>query len=217
MKLSGLFNRLMSRIYPPRCPYCDGVISEDRLSCDECAKKLEVLPVCSYAMGGVPCLSPFPYDPPYSDAVKRMKFHRRPSYAPRLAAQMALIIAEREKTDFDVITCVPMHPKRIRRRGFNQAELLARELASLTEVPYEPMLRKTRDNPPQHKMNGFPEKIKNVRGLFKVEGSAPRGRRVLLVDDVITSGATLGACARALKNSGASAVSCVTVCGQRNK
>ena len=217
MKNIGFKRAVKTAFFPARCPYCDIVIDPERYACADCGADLPEIPVISYIEGGFRCVSPFLYTDCYAEAVKRFKFSGRAQYSEQLAFAVVTALNCSGDLGFDHVTCVPMHPKRIRRRGFNQAELLARELASLTEVPYEPMLRKTRDNPPQHKMNGFPEKIKNVRGLFKVEGSAPRGRRVLIVDDVITSGATLGACARALKNSGASAVSCVTVCGQRNK
>jgi len=112
---------------------------------------------------------------------------------------------------FDVIVPLPMHWLRRWRRGFNQAALLAHELGRRTGLPVENLLKRTRSAPPQAGMTSAKRRT-NVAGAF----NAPRpqsvhGRRVLLIDDVLTTGATAGVCARALKRAGAASVTVLTV------
>lgn len=213
MKLRDVKNRVLTRLYPPRCPFCDGVLRTEDYCCAECKKRLWEHTLSPYALGGVPCAAPFPYADEYAEAVKRFKFRRRPGYAKPLAVPMVQALLEKNAVGFDAVVYVPMHPDKQRVRGYNQAELLAREVAALMGIPCESLLVKTRDNPPQHTMESTAAKQKNVRGLFKAfDKAAVKGKSILLVDDVLTSGATLGECAKVLRRSGAADVFGVTLC-----
>jgi ComF family protein len=114
-------------------------------------------------------------------------------------------------TRFDVIVPMPMHWLRRWRRGFNQAALLARELSRRTGLPLENLVKRTKSAPPQAGLTSARRRA-NVAGAFTTPNpQAIQGRRVLLIDDVLTTGATAGVCARALKRAGAASVTVLTV------
>lgn len=112
----------------------------------------------------------------------------------------------------EVIMPVPLHPKRLRWRGFNQSILLAREVSRAYSVPMDPFsLRRVRETPPQTELNEE-ERRRNVRGAFALApGRSIERRNVLLVDDVYTSGATVNECVRTLRKSGARKVFVLTL------
>lgn len=106
----------------------------------------------------------------------------------------------------DLMLPIPLHPRRMRRRGYNQSELLARPLGKAKGIPTEPeLLRRTRHTMPQVGL-GPDERHDNVRGAFTADASGVRGRHVLLIDDVLTTGATMSAAAEALLDAGAASV-----------
>lgn len=112
----------------------------------------------------------------------------------------------------DVIIPVPLHPKRLRWRGFNQSVLLAQQVSRALDVPLDPfVLHRNQETPPQTQLTEE-ERRKNVRGAFSLNPHRPiKGRRVLLVDDVYTSGATVNECSRSLKRGGAKEVYVLTL------
>jgi ComF family protein len=107
----------------------------------------------------------------------------------------------------EVVVAVPLHPKRLRERGYNQSQLLAKELASLTKLPLvDDCLIRKRHSPPQARTATASERRTNVADAFSCRDRRLKGKQVLLIDDVATSGATLDGCARALKKAGATTV-----------
>ena len=113
---------------------------------------------------------------------------------------------------FDIVVPVPLHRKRLRERGFNQAFLLARELSRHIGVPCEKkMLKKEKPTVPQVLLSG-PDREKGVRGAFRIrEEDQVAGRSILLVDDVYTTGATVNECSRVLMAGGAKRVEVFTL------
>lgn len=108
---------------------------------------------------------------------------------------------------FDVIVPMPLHWRRRWRRGFNQSELLAREIGRRWNIPVRKLVRRKRATAPQAGLTSA-QRRKNVQGAFEAaRGANLRGMSVLLIDDVLTTGATAGACARALKRAGAAHIS----------
>jgi ComF family protein len=147
----------------------------------------------------------------YRDGLERVlhafKFERHDFLATPLAHLMRDTLRER---DFDAVVPVPMHPKKRRKRGYNQAELLAVALAeSIAKRADASLLTKTVERETQSTL-ARAERASNVRNTFAAAGRV-EGRSILLVDDVCTTGETLRACARALLDAGASRVSAITV------
>ena len=150
------------------------------------------------------------YEGPIEVAVQRFKYEGWR----RLAGPLALLLAERlavEGLAADCVLAVPLHERRLSQRGFNQADLLARELRTkLSLVSPRGDLVRTRATPPQVGHDRM-WRLENVRGAFAWRGPNLEGRSVMLVDDVATTGATLEACAAALRASGSGPVIGVSV------
>ena len=137
------------------------------------------------------------------------KFGRHDFLDVPLAGLLERLLRARGDLDFDAVVPVPMHRAKLRQRGYNQAELLARALASRLNMPCRALLRKTADRPPQSTLPRR-ERAANVRSAFVAERAA-RGRSLLLVDDICTTGETLRACARALRSGQAARVCAIVV------
>ena len=212
-KPKKLKDRILAVLFPQRCIFCRAVIHADSDYCDKCAKKLPETYYVKHAVGGARCCSPFLYKDGYAAAVKRMKYGGKKNYARPLALFAAGAAArEYNLSSFDFVTCVPMHKRSFKKRHFNQAEELAKEFCAFTGLIYLDTLEKYKQNKPQHSMHRS-ARASNVKGVFRVlDKQAVRGRKILLVDDIITTGNTLGECARLLKKAGCAEVSCVTVC-----
>ncbi len=213
MNRKKILTGLVSVFFPQRCACCGRVIVPSALFCPEC---LAALPKTVYersAVGGFLCSAALLYEEPYSTALKRFKFHSKPGGLRGFA--YLTVKAARERfagKDFDAVTCVPMTRLAVFKRGYNQSEELARACAKLMALPFEPVLEKYRSNAPQRTLNRS-RRMKNVRGVFRIRKShSVTGKRYLLIDDVITTGSTLGECARVLKTGGCSEVCCAVLC-----
>lgn len=213
MNRKKILTGLVSVFFPQRCACCGRVIVPSALFCPEC---LAALPKTVYersAVGGFLCSAALLYEEPYSTALKRFKFHSKPGGLRGFA--YLTVKAARERfagKDFDAVTCVPMTRLAVLKRGYNQSEELARACAKLMALPFEPVLEKYRSNAPQRTLNRS-QRAKNVRGVFRIRKShSVTGKRYLLIDDVITTGSTLGECARVLKTGGCSDVCCAVLC-----
>jgi ComF family protein len=148
---------------------------------------------------------------PLSEAIQRFKYHRSLSTGKALAALGAMHFPL-ESQYYDLIVPVPLHPERLRWRGFNQSLILSRAIGSAQKIEVDPfLLERTRPTVPQTQLSES-ERRANVSGAFAV--LAPerlKRKRVLLVDDVYTSGATAEECARALCRAGAQVVDVFTL------
>jgi ComF family protein len=153
------------------------------------------------------------YDRALVKAILLLKFERIDPLGSWFAARLAeLVERDREKLAADVIVPVPLHRLREKERGYNQAELLAKPLAKRLRLPCQPVLLVRTRPRPDKRLLSFDERWASVRGAFATRpGTQVDNRRVLLVDDVLTTGATLDACARALREAGAKSVIGLTV------
>ncbi len=194
---------LLELIAPARCAACDLTLEGDEEGfCGGCGILLD-----DAGEGWRPparAASLYVYGGPLADAVRRMKYGRRTDLLGTLGGLLAAGTAAYAGR-VDVVVPVPLHPKRLRERGFDQAALLAKPVARALSLPLDlARLRRTRHTPAQAGLDAA-ARADNVRGAF-VARTDPRRPRVLLVDDVRTTGATFVACTEALRAAGASDV-----------
>ena len=200
---------LLSVFFPGRCPYCRELTGTNRHECDRCRSTLPVRTVSKKLPSGEVCVAPFYYEKQVRMAIIDMKFHRCPFNSKSLADNMAVTVRSAfESESIAVVTGVPMLKEQKRKRGYDQAELLARELSGLIRIQYKPLLKKAVANLTQHELSGEKRK-KNVSGVYEaVNTGCFQGKTVLLVDDICTTGYTLSECCKVLREAGAGKVIC---------
>lgn len=226
----------LDALLPPLCLACQSVVDQPGMVCPTCWAKLSFLgaPMCRS------CGLPFPHDvgasaecaaciadPPPWDRARAVfaydetsrslvlgfkhsdRLHAAPAFGRWLARAGAELVGEA-----DIIAPVPLHWLRLALRRYNQSALLSHALAKTSGITCIPdLLTRTRRTPSQGKL-GRAERLKNVAGAFRLREryrERVEGKRVLLVDDVLTTGATARACVKALTSAGASAVDVVTL------
>ena len=146
------------------------------------------------------------------DAILAFKFKAKLGGLDAFGRLMAQTAAERYSGEFDAITWVPVSKKRLKKRGFDQARYLTASMCVDWHVAPLETLRKMTDNPPQSGLEDAAARRANVLGVYEaVSPEQFAGKRLLLVDDICTTGATLGECARVLKAAGAAEVLCLTL------
>ena len=215
-----LLDDLLDLLFPPKCPFCQSILETPADPvCPACQKSLPWLVgragerKVDFTQG---CCSPLAYRGRVPDSIHRYKFPGTPSYAGAYGLLAAQCVRDNRSAPLDLVTWVPLSPKRRRKRGFDQAEALARAAARELELPVRGTLEKFRNNGPQSHLHEASERRANVLGVYRLrEGVELAGLRILLVDDVVTSGATLSECARLLRSAGAAEVLCATLAQAR--
>lgn len=180
---------LRKRSLMGQCHRCHsfGVFSEQCRSCRDWP---------DYLAGNV---AVWPHQDGWQQAILDFKFRNMPWLSEALAAELAPVLPK----DYDLLVPVPLHPKRFHERGYNQSELLAKSLSKQLGIPWQNSLSRIRHTPHQTGMNRE-ERLKNLDGAFAMHPKAAvAGKRVILVDDVFTTGTTIRQCARVLYQHGA--------------
>lgn len=209
----------LNLLYPPKCPFCGRVL--ERGEEGWCASCQEDLPWTEPGEGKAvegcdACLSPLWYRDGARDGVHRYKFGGGRGHAALFGELMAQCLQNRWEGLVDLVTWAPLHPKRKKKRGYDQAELLARRVGKLSGLPVEPTLEKLRATAVQSQAGEDEARWANVQGAYRaLPGLDLTGKRVVLVDDVATSGATLAQCAAALREAGAETVVGLTLARAR--
>lgn len=211
----SLGQRLLDILFPRKCPFCRQVTNDDTLPCPECQRELPWL-VDREAVGRAEFLKEYACALRYQGLVRscvlRYKFSPKALYAKALGPITAQCAADHFRGRFDLVTWVPLSRKRLRRRGFDQAELLARFVARAFDMEPVSLLRKRDDVGVQSRLKDPAARRANVLGAYSVPNPAlAAGRRILLVDDLITTGATVSECARVLLLAGAAEVRAVAL------
>lgn len=209
--MNRTFDSLLHRLYPSRCAFCNKVIENEQQACPDCLKKTRNVPVIKTVLQNSFCVSAFPYNDIYRRGILDYKFKGRKRSAVCFAEYIAAAVKEFYKNDsIDYITAVPLTKKQKRRRGFNQAEELGRRLSEILGIPYRECLVKIRDNQLQHTLSKS-DRAKNVKGVYKTADKEINNLKLLVVDDIITTGCTLEECSKILKKAGCK-VLCCTLC-----
>jgi ComF family protein len=155
--------------------------------------------------------SPYYFDGTVRKAIHELKYHNLRALADPLAGLLHTYL-QMNNIDGDIIIPVPLHKSRLRRRGYNQSSLVATRLGKLAGIPViEGGLARIKDSKPQARTKTGDERRKNVAEAFSCRDGNLQGRRVLLIDDVCTTGATLEACAETLKKTGVMSVWGLTI------
>lgn len=205
-------HQLLDLFFPPKCPFCGKVLDHAGI-CPACEKALpwtEEGAGVRELPGGVRCAAPLWYEGKVREGLLRFKFQGARAAAGPLGELVARCAAERFSGAFDVVTWVPVSRRRLRSRGYDQARLLAESACRLWEVRPEQLLQKITDNPAQSGLTEKAARRANVLGVYEAaEPERIQGCRILLVDDICTTGATLAECARTLRDAGAADVMCV--------
>ena len=216
----NLWESFLDLLFPPKCPFCQKILDDPRAPvCPECQGKLPWLlgeDALRAVEGTAGCLSPLAYRDQVRDSIRRYKFKGRQGYHKAYGRLVAQCVHDHLDGRWDLITWVPLSDQRRRERGYDQAFLLASAAAlELGEVAVE-TLRKGRNTEAQSGLDGDAARRANVLGAYTaVDAELVEGKRVLLIDDVITTGATISECARILRTVGAREVVCATLARAR--
>ena len=206
---------LLDLIYPPRCAFCRRLLSgREKGVCRFCRPKLPYVPAdgqVQHFRNVDKCLSPLYYHGNVKDSLHRYKFGGATAYAD-IYSEFIVKCIDENQISCDSITWVPLSRRRLRKRGYDQAELLAKLIAKhLGQRPVR-LLKKLRDTPPQSQTGSAEKRRANIVGAYVcLRPERVQGKRILLVDDIVTTGATLSEAAKVLKKAGAKEVICATL------
>jgi len=191
----------MPKLLPPLCPKC-GKPQVNGVVCATCRQR-------QTKIDGI--RSAFRFEGTMRQAIHQLKYRNLKAISSSLAVLLADYLLLNPLLG-EVLVPVPLHPRRLRERGYNQSVLLAKELSRLINLPViTDCLIRVKEAKPQVRTTTVKERRKNVTGAFICHGDKINGKQIILIDDVCTSGATLEACATALKNNGAVSIWGLTI------
>lgn len=216
----GLVKWFLDLVYPPKCVFCEKVLKNGRI-CTDCLKDLP------YTAGDAvsqklpfidSCIAPLYYEDKVRESILRYKFFGMQAYSAEYGEIMSEFIDNNlDCGSIDVISWVPLSRIRLRGRGYNQSQLVGSDISKRLGLPKKALLVKTGNNKPQSRTSSAAERAKNVSGMYRAaDAEYVKGKTVLLIDDVVTTGSTLSECARVLKKSGAKCVYCAAIARHRD-
>ena len=217
--ITTVAKNLVNLVYPLRCAACSK--SLDPLNelgvCKTCADGIKPNPKSHCATYGdffEIAYSAFLYEKALKELIHVLKYKNRISLSGLLSEKMISFVKENESilTDIDVITFVPIDMRRLRRRSFNQSRIFASHLSRRFGVPLADMLEKSRRTRPQNELSRE-DRLVNLAGAFRIKKGVTitEGLKILLVDDVMTTGSTLEECSKTLLSAGAAGVKCLAL------
>ena len=207
---------LLDLLYPPRCVFCRALTTTaggERI-CPECR---ETLPWTEdgaekYGEAFSVCVAPLYYRDNVRESLHRYKFGGAAGYAETYGPLLAECVRTKLRGGYDLVSWVPLSRKRLRERGYDQAKLLAAATARALGEPLVPTLEKQVDVAKQSAAGGAEQRRANIAGAYRVPyPETVAGKRVLLIDDIVTTGVTLSECAKTLRAAGAAAVVCAAL------
>lgn len=200
---------MLRLLFPPKCVLCKRILSGNETDlCHTCRKDA---PAFSRTKSNIPFIAHWTalwyYKENVRKSIQRFKFSNRRNYAAAYARLLTVRLLEVYPEHFDILTWVPVSALRKFRRGYDQSALLAKAAGQELHIPATPVLRKIRHTPPQSLLRDASQRRANVLGAYAVcKKSDLSGKRVLLLDDVVTTGATASECAKMLLSAGAKEV-----------
>lgn len=209
-----MIERLLHLLFPDKCVLCRKLLEEDQTDlCPHCRSHAPDFPGAKMKLSFVAQWTGIWY---YKDDVRasllRYKFGGRRSYASAFGRMLAMKLHRMQWDDMDLITWVPISRRRKFRRGFDQSELIARVVAQELGMPLVAATKKIRHTKPQSTMGDAAHRRANILGAYRVtDPMILKGKRILLIDDIVTTGATASECSRVLLTAGAKEVKLATV------
>ncbi len=207
-----LYHHLVQLLFPPKCVLCGKLLQKDETDlCHTCRieapwyRNTKRKPQFLDSVAAI-----WYYEGTVRSSILRYKFRGRRSYADAYGRLLAMAL-QKEGLEFDLITWVPISRMRKWKRGYDQVELVARAAGRELGLEPVPALKKIRHNRPQSGIHGQAERRANVLGAYKSLGRDVSGQRILLLDDILTTGATASEAARVLKTAGAAEVHCAVL------
>lgn len=210
--------KLLDLLFPPKCAFCGNLLEDEGGICAKCAGALPFTDDAHALRKGSfgQCAVTFWYEDMVRQGIHGLKFGGRRATAQVFAGYMVQTVAEQLGGQFDLITYVPVSPKRLRQRGYDQSRLLVENMAKSWDTCAVPTLEKVRENTVQSSLHRAEERQANVLGAYRViNPNTVAGQRILLVDDVLTTGSTMSACRDTLLLAGAACVVCAALATPR--
>jgi len=209
-----MLQRLLNLLFPPRCVLCGEFLAKEETDfchyCRQNAPEFEKSNLKFSFLAGWTCV--WYYKDTVRDSLLRYKFAGRRSYAQIYGRMLAMKLQKEGMDTFDILTYVPIAPLRKLTRGYDQVELLTNAVGAELGIAPRRTLRKIRNTPPQSGIKDPARRRANVLGAYvAVEPQSVRGKKILLLDDIITTGATASECARVLLTAGAKEVYCAAL------
>ena len=213
-----LYHFILELLFPPKCVLCRKLLKNGEIDlCGDCRLDAPEYPNRKIK---IPFLDSFAavwyYEGNVRRSLLRYKFRNARSYSLSYGRILAMKLLRQYPDGFDLLTWVPVSRLRRIRRGYDQVELLARAVGKELGVTPVPTLKKIRNNRPQSRIHDASARKANVLGAYRIlECADVTGKRVVLLDDILTTGATAGECARILLSAGAKEVHCAAVAAAR--
>ena len=216
----GVLSSFLDILFPPRCVFCRKFLSgKEKLICTSCAESLP------YTEGGGEktgdffsvCVAPLYYEGAVRESVLRFKFKGATGYSKAYGKLLADCIRENLTGRYDLISWVPLSSRRLKERGYDQSMLLAMAAALELDDVAVCTLDKVKDVEKQSTVGSAEKRRANIAGAYcAADPELVAGRRILLIDDIVTTGSTLSECARTLLEAGAAEVLCAAVARTRD-
>ena len=209
---------IFSWLFPEKCALCGRILEQKEL--DLCQMCRVEGPDCPVSKTKYPFLDEWTalwyYEGNVRRSLLRYKFYGKRHLARSYARLLGMKLLREDRAEFDILTWIPISGKRLRKRGFDQVQLLAEKLGMELGVMPTATLKKVRHNRAQSGITGYAQRKANVMGVYQVlDAAALTGKRILLLDDILTTGATAGECARVLLTAGAKEVKFAAVAAAR--
>lgn len=216
----GFFSTFLDILFPPKCVFCRKVLKNSRETvCADCLAELPYTGNNGLQNGDFfsVCLSPLYYEDDVRSSLLRYKFKECTGYADTYGKMLADCVKEELGGRYDMISWVPLSRKSLKKRGYDQAKLLALAMAvELADAAVSTLVKK-RETKKQSSLGSAEKRRANIFGAYAVpDRELVEGKRILLIDDIITTGSTLSECARMLRLAGAAEVLCATVARGRD-
>lgn len=222
MKKQSLKSKLLDILFPPRCIFCNEIVPMGSCICKKCDDKIFLLDdiqtakVENESFHGI-CIAPYLYEDKIQELIVNFKFYHKPQYGTFFGNKLAEAVCDKGMEPMcEVVVSVPISKERLKERGYNQSELIAKKTAECLGVPYVNCMIKTKHNSEQHRLH-LKDRKENVKGVYELkENKHITNKKVLLVDDIVTTGYTLAECAAVLMKHGAKEVLCGAIACRPN-